>query len=131
MSSSGSNGTWLTLLDEKKNVIENVIRQGYPITANVNNDRSFRTAFETLCKKLHEYKPSRLEAKVFPSYMHVTELAKAVGNSAADLRHLAPEDNLEGLVWRISFAVIEVNSTISKCYLADRSLVRVQCWSSA
>lgn len=131
MSSNGSGATWLSLHDEKKQNIENVLGQGYLVTTDVNSARSFRTALETLCKKRGEYKPSRLEAKVFPSYRHITELAKAVRNSTAELQQLEPTDTLEGLVWRISFAVIEVNGTISQCYVADQSLVWVQSWSSA
>lgn len=131
MSSNGSGATWLSLHGEKKQNIENVLGQGYPVTAGVNSDRSFRTALETFCKKRGDHRPSRLEAKVFPSYRHIIELAKAVGNSAAELQQLAPTDTLEGLVWRISFAVIEVIDPISQCYVADQPLVRVQSWSSA
>ncbi|MCJ1271307.1 hypothetical protein MMC22_011207 [Lobaria immixta] len=107
MSSNGSDATWLSLLGGKKHDIDKILGQGYPATADVNSDRSFRTALETLCKKRGEHKPSRLEAKLFPSYGYITELAEAVDSSAADLKQLAPTDALEGLVWRISFAVIE------------------------
>lgn len=107
MSSNGSDATWLSLLDGKKHDIDKILGQGYPATADVNSGRSFRTALETLCKKRGEHRPSRLEAKLFPSYGYITELAKAVGSRAADLQQLAPTDALEGLVWRISFAVIE------------------------
>lgn len=131
MSSNGSSSTWLSLLEDKKDKIENILRQGYPITSDVISDRSFRTALETLCRKRGEYRPSRLEAKLFPSYRHIIELVKAVGYSAVELQQLAPTKPLERLVWRISFAVIEVNGTVSQCYVADQPLVRVQSWSSA
>lgn len=131
MSSSGSDATWHSLLEEKKQNIEKVLGQGYPVTAKVNSDRSFRDVLETFCKKQGEYRLSRLQARVFPSYKHIIDLAKAVGASAAASQQLADKDTLESLVWRISFAVIEVNGIISQCYVADRYLGRAQSRSSA
>ena len=131
MSSNGSDATWHSLLADKKQDIENVLGQGYPVTAKVNSDRSFRDVLETFCKKQGERKLSRLEARVFPSYKHIIDLAKAVGTSAAAPQQSAGKDTLESLVWRISFAVIEVNGIISQCYVADRYLGRAKSWSSA
>ena len=129
MSSNGSGASWLSMHDKKKHSIEKVLTQGYSLTFDVDSDRTFRTMFEILCERRKVYRASRLEAKLFPSYRHIIELAKAVGNSTVELRQLAPTNTLELLVWRISSAVIEVKGTILHCYVADQPLVRVQRWS--
>ena len=111
MSSSRS---WLSLHEDKKHDIDNVLGQGYRATANVNSSHSFRIAFETFCKKRGAHKTSRLETPLFSSSKHITGLAKEVGKFTAELHQLAPTNTLESLVWRISFALIEVDGTISQ-----------------
>lgn len=110
MSTNGSGASWLSLLDEKKHNIEESFGQGYSIRRDICTGRSFRSAFEVFSKKKGDHKFSRLEAKLFPSLTSITELAKVVGQSIADLQHLAPNDTLEALVWWTSFALIEVGS---------------------
>lgn len=131
MSTSGSGTTWLSLRDEKKHNIKEHFGQGYRVPEGINSGRTFRVALETFSSKEGERRVERLEAKLGPSYIPITELAKAVDKSTADLQHLAANETLEGLIWWISFALIEVHGLIPSPYMADYSIVRVQSWSSA
>lgn len=96
--SGGSNATWLSLLEEMKNTAETLIKQRCRVPKDTNSGLSFRSALEDLCKQRGEKKIPRLEAKLFPSYARITELATAVGHSAPDLQNLLPSDGLEGLI---------------------------------
>ena len=109
MSTNGSNVTWPSLLDEKRHEVTECFGQGYQIPVDICSGRSFRSAFEKLSKRKGEYKPSRLETKLLPSINLISDLFRAVSQSTADLQHLAPNKTLEGLVWWISFAIIEVS----------------------
>lgn len=131
MSTSGSGTTWLSLRDEKKHNIKEHFGQGYSVPEDINSGRSFRAALENFSSKKGERRVQRLEAKLFPSYIPITQLAKAVDKSTADLQHLAPNETLEGLIWWLSFALIEVHGLIPRPYMADYSIVRVQSWGSA
>lgn len=111
---SGSGTTWLSVLEEKKHQIKEDFGKGYIVLGNVSGDRSFRSAFETLSRKKGEYRPSRLEAKLLPSYGPIVELARAVDQSIGDLQHLAPDETLESLVWGISYALIDVSRPVPK-----------------
>lgn len=119
MSTSESGATWLSLLEEKKHETKESFGHSYSVPGEINTGRSFRSAFEKFSKKRGEHKVSRLEAKLLPSFTPITELAKAVSQSSADLQHLAPNETLEGLIWWISFAIIEVNGLIPRPYTAD------------
>ena len=131
MSSSESGATWLSLLDEKKHDIKECFGQDHSVLGDISNGRSFRSALEKFSKKRGEYRVSRLEAKLLPSFTPITDLARAVGQSTADLQHLAPNETLEGLVWWISFATIEVSDLTPKAFITDHSIDRVQSWSSS
>jgi hypothetical protein len=131
MSTSGSGATWLSLLGEKKHDIKESLGQDYSVPGDISSGRSFRHEFEIFCTKKEEHKYSRLEAKLLPSYSPITELARAVDRSAADLQDLPAKDTLEGLIWWMSFALIEVNDPTRRPYMADPSIVRVQSWNSS
>ena len=132
MSTSGSGATWHTLHDEKKHqtkeAFEEAFGQGYSVPGSVSSEESFRSALESLSTKKKEYRPSRLDAKILPSLDAIAELARAVDQSIIGPQHLAPDDTLEGLVWWISFALIEVSGPVSKIlhrlprYSADAEL---------
>lgn len=119
MSTSGSGAAWLSLRDEKKQNIEEHFGQGYSVPGDISSGRSFRAAFEAFSSKKGERKVEPLEAKLFPSYTPITQLAKAVDKSTPDLQYLAPNETLEGLIWWISFALIEVQRLNSIPYMAD------------
>ena len=112
MSNNGSGTTWLSLLDEKKHEAKSCFGHDY-VPENICSGRSFRSAFEKLCKKKGEHRYQRLEAKLLPSLTPISELARAVDQSVPDLPHLALSENLEGLVWWISYAIIEVGRPVS------------------
>lgn len=126
-----SNGTWLSLLEEKKIEARESFGQGYSPPARLNSDSSFRAAFEKTCERKKEYRPQRLETKLINSYIPITELAKAVHQSISDLQDLGPNDSLEALMWWISFGLIEASNSAAKSYVADRSIVRMSGWGSA
>ena len=105
--------TWLSLRDRKKRQIKGALSQAYNRVAVVDGPRSFRSAFENLCKKKRQYR-IRLEAKLLPSYRPITELASAIDRSITDRQEKAVNDTLEGLVWDVSFTLIEVRSLLSK-----------------
>ena len=113
MSNNGSGATWLSLLDEKKHEAKSCFGQDYSVPGDISSGRTFRSAFEKFSKKKGEHRYSRLEAKLLPSLTPISELARAVDKSAPDLQHLAPSENLEGLVWWISYAIIEVGGPVS------------------
>lgn len=117
-SAGGSSASWLSLLEEKKQKVAEEFGRGYEKPGAISNGRLFRTALENFGKKRGEQKVSRLCAQLLPSYKPITELAKAVGDSAADLSGLAPNHGLEGLIWWISFALIDVEnpSSMGSCY---------------
>lgn len=94
--------------NDKEHDIKESFGQGCSVPGDINSGRSFRTAFETFCRKEGEHRVTRLEAKFLPSYKPITELARAVDQSAAELQHLPPNDTLESLIWWMSFAVIQV-----------------------
>lgn len=131
MSTSGSGTTWLSLRDEKKHNIKEHFGQGYSVPEDISSGRSFREAFEKFSSNKGERRVERLEAKLGPFHTPITDLAKAVDKSTADLQHLAANETLEGLIWWISFALIEVHGLVPSPYMADYSIVRVQSWSSA
>lgn len=130
MSISGSGNTWLSIRDEKKHSIKEHFGQGYSVLGDISSGRSFRAALEDFSSKKGERRVERLEAKLFPSYIPITQLANAVDKSTADLQDLAPNETLEGLIWSISFALLEVHGLIPRPYMADPSIVRVQSWGS-
>lgn len=107
MSTSESGASWLSLLEEKKDETKKSLGQDYSVPGEINSGRSFRSAFEKFSRMKGEHRFARLEAKLLPSFLPITELARAVGKSSADLQHLAPNETLEGLIWWISFATIE------------------------
>ena len=113
MSTSGSGATWLSLLDEKKQGIKKCFGQDYSAPKNINSGRSFRSTFETFCRRKGEHRlEPRFEATLLPSLTTITELARAVDQSTTDLQRLAPSERLEGLTWWLLFAVIEVRHPI-------------------
>ena len=120
MSSNGSGTTWLSLLDEKKHEVKECFGLDYSLPGDISNGHSFRSAFEASSKKKGNYRVSRLEADLLPSLTPISELARAVDQSSPDLQRLPPNENLEGLVWWISLAIIEVSGPIASLYFTDR-----------
>ena len=110
MSSLGSGDAWLSLLDEKRSEILECFGRGIISASDISSGRSFRRAFEAFCRKKGEHRSSRLEAKLLPSFTPITELARAVGLSAPELKHLAPAETPEGLIWWASFGLFEVRT---------------------
>ena len=129
--SSGSGATWSSLLEDKQAKVRESIGQGCRIPGTPFDDRSFRSAFEGLCKRQKEKKVPPLEAKLLPSYGKIQTLVKAVDEYASDLANRPPNDTLEGLAWWISFAAIEVKRYLPLPNSADRSTARMQSWSKA
>ena len=125
MSTSESVATWLSLLEEKKREVKDCSEQGYSLPEAIVSGRSFRSAFEELSRQKGEHKYSRLEAKLLPSLSPISDLAKAVDQSVTDLQHLAPNESLECLIWRISFGLIEVSGPRLSQYAANTSIARV------
>ena len=126
MSASGSNPTWLSLLEEKKQNVNECFGQGYATTGAINTGRSFRSALESFYNRKGAEKVSRVCARILPSYTPIVELAKAASESAPDLQGLAPNHTLESLIWWISFALIEVSSSASSPYIAEHGTAWVQ-----
>ena len=129
--SSGSSATWSSLLEDKQAEVRATIGPGCRIPGTPYDDSSFRSTFESFCKRQKEKKVPPLEAKLFPSYGKIETLAKAVDEYASDLANRPPHDTLEGLVWWISFATIEVKPYLPVPDSADRSTARMQSWSKA
>ena len=109
MSTSGSGTTWLSLLDEKRHEVKECFGQDYEVPQIISSGRTFRSAFEKFARGKGDYRFSKLEAKLFPSIIAISELSRLIDQSDTELLHLAPNENLEGLVWWISFAIIEVS----------------------
>ena len=126
-----SNGTWLSLLEEKKIEARDSFGQGYSPPAHLNSDSSFRAAFEKLCERKKEYRPQRLETKLINSCIPITELAKAVHESISDLQDLGRNDTLEALIWWTSFGLIEASTLDDNVFVADCFIVRMPSWGSA
>ena len=131
MSTSGSGTTWLSLLDEKRHEVTECFGQDYRVPQDISSGRTFRDAFEKFARRKGDYRYSKLEAILFPSMTRISELSRLVDQSTAELQPLAPNKSLEGLVWWILYAIIEVSSPISSLYIADHSVERVQRWRSA
>ena len=124
MVSSGSSATWLSLFEEKKQNVYASLGSGYP--GAVCRIHSFRAALEDIDKRRGTHKASRLEAKLLPTYRCVADLSRAVRHSAEDLHHLQPNDDLEALVWWISFTLIEASSRTPIFCVADLILARME-----
>ena len=129
--SSGSGATWSSLLEDKQTEVRGKIGQGCRLPGTPFDDRSFRSAFERLCKQQKEKKIPPLEAKLLPSYEQIRLLSKAVDKYASDLANRPHNDTLEGLAWWISFAAIEVKPYQPLPNRADRYTARMQSWSKA
>lgn len=132
--SSGSSTTWSSLLEDKQTEVRGKIGQGCRLPERGGtpfDDRSFRFAFEGLCKRQKEKKVPQLEAKLLPSYEQIRRLVKAVDKYDPDLANRPRNDTLEGLAWWISFAAIEVKRYLSLPNSADRYTARMQSWSKA
>lgn len=72
MSASESDVRWLSLLEEKT---RDFIGYGYTHLANISDARSFRSKFESFCKKQGEHRAPRLEARFLPTYTPIVDLA--------------------------------------------------------
>lgn len=117
---SGLHNSWLSLLHDKKDDVKKYFGQDYVGKyGGISSDRSFRSAFEDLSKRMGEYRYARLEVKIIPSLAPISSLARTVDQSIPDIQHLAPNDTLEGLIWSISFATIEVSDPTLSLYVAD------------
>lgn len=108
MPTSSSSTAWLTLYDEKKHDVDEAFGQGYSPPTNIVNESSFRCAFEALCRKNGEHKFVPLEVRLLPSYKTITSLAHAVSQSITELQQIPKDKSLEGLLWLIGYATIEV-----------------------
>ena len=128
---SGFGSTWLSLIEDKRLEVNRRFAQGYRAAADINNGRSFRAAIEKFCERRREHKAPKLETKLIPSFAAIRDLARAVGQSIADLQTLAPNDTPEGLIWWTSFALIEVSRPFSRHYVTKPSTVRLPGWSPA
>lgn len=106
-SGSASDGTWLSLLDEKKQHVRESFGPDYKFRR-IGNRRAFRSALEKLCSREREYQPPQILTTIVSSVYPVAQFAKAIDESA--LQHLSSEEGLEGLIWDTSFALIEVSS---------------------
>lgn len=109
MSTNGSSATWLSVLEEKKHDIAQAFGKDCKVPLTICDGRSFRSALEKLSSRKGEHKVSRLATKLIPSLTPVAHLARAAGQSISDLQQLAPNEAPEGLIWWISFALIEVS----------------------
>ena len=129
---SGLDTTWLSLLQDKKRAGKKPFRQDYQGDyGHISSRLHFHSAFVKFCSRTGEYQNTQLEAKIISSLAPICELAATVDRSIGDMQHLAPEENMESLVWWISFAMIEVRGPTSRLYVADFFIVRAQSWSSA
>lgn len=127
---SGLHNSWLSLLHDKKDDVQKYFGQDYVGKyRGISSDRSFRSAFENLGSRMGEYRYARLEVNITPSLAPISSLARTVDQSIPDIQHLAPNDTLEGLIWWISFATIEVRGPTLSLYVADLFAVRMQSWS--
>ena len=128
MSASESSTTWGSLLYEKRRDVKEFFGKDYSIVGDISNGRSFRRAFESFNKKNRGSRHSRLEileanslhsrlesleGQLLHSLTPISGLAQAVDKSATELRGLAPNERLEGLIWWISYAIIEVGALSS------------------
>ena len=117
---SGMDTTWLSLLHGKKHHVKKYFGQDYQgWYGQISSRRSFQSAFVKVCSETGEYIDTQLEAKMISSLAPICELAVSVDRSIGDMQHLAPEENLESLVWWISFAVVEVRDLTPRIYVAD------------
>ena len=127
MSISGLDTTWLSLLHDKTYDVKTIFGEDYHDEyGDINSDHSFGFAFEKLMGKTGRYRNARLEANMIASLAPISELAKTVDQSVANIQHLASNGTLEGLIWWMSFAIIEVRDRTSSLYVADQFTVRVQ-----
>lgn len=129
MGSSGSSSTWLTVFEEKKQTVHETFGSGQGSEAVVHDGRSFRAALEALDRRRKQYKQSRLDAKLLPTYKSVAELCIAVRDSAAELKQRPHDDDLGALVWWTSFALLEVRTRFVVACPADRFIARFESWS--
>lgn len=105
---SDSATAWVELLDEKKqNFVNSLGVETYEDTR-ITDNKSFRNAFETLCKSLKEYKPQQLLAHLLPSFASINNLTHGVTESNGELQRHKGSCSLEGLMYRATFVLIAV-----------------------
>lgn len=104
---SGHDESWWSLLDRKKEHVTVLFGECHKFE-NFSNGRAFRNALETLCKAEKDFFVPQIATTVILSVSPVAGFAKAVDKSDPELKTLANGEGLEGLVWGIAFALIQV-----------------------
>ena len=125
MSIGGLDNTWLSFLNDKKHEVKKHFGQDYPCKYEMISDGiSFRFALHDLITKMGEYSHTELEANI-TSFASICSIARTFDLHIAEIQHLAPKDTLESLIWRISFAIIEVRGLTLCLYATDLFTVRI------
>ena len=122
---SGLDNTWLSFLNDKKHDIKKHFEQDYPGKYEMISDGiSFRFALGDLTIRMGEYNHNELEANI-TSFASICSIARTLDLHIAEIQHLAPNDTLQSLIWRISFAMVEVRGLTLCLYATDLFTVRI------
>lgn len=106
--------TWVSLLEEKGREVEKKLGSFATLKKKINTGRMFRESFEKLCLKHREKKATRLYAVLSPSLISIVGLAHAVDQSLPDQQQQPSADSLEGLIWRLIYAVLEASRFVDR-----------------
>jgi len=74
----------------------------------ISNSKTFRTAFEHICKSKKERHCDKLLSRFMPSYDAILDISDSVDKTAPDLQDADLQKQLGCLIWRVSFEVIDV-----------------------
>lgn len=128
--SSGSKETWTSLLEDMYKEKSQLIKNGCRTSEDISSDSVFREEFETLCRRNKERRLTWLSSKLLlSSYGHILELVDGVTEYVSNLQDLAPRVKLEGLVWWMSYAAIEVRKLVCNFHTIDRFTAWIPSWS--
>ncbi|KAL8702215.1 MAG: hypothetical protein Q9201_004519 [Fulgogasparrea decipioides] len=107
--SSGSNVSWLSVLEDKQTELRSLSEQGYPIPKGPLDRRALRRGFEQLCRKQSIRDRIQLEYQYIDASCRILNLAKAIARSAPSLQNPPWNEGLESLICTIALATLEVS----------------------
>ena len=107
--SSGSDVTWLSILEDKLKELHVLIEQGYQIPKGPLERGTFRERFEHLCRQQKVKDRVQLEYSYLDTYQHVIDIAAGVTKTSPSLRDCTLDQTLESLVWRVALSTLQVS----------------------
>ncbi|KAL8729274.1 MAG: hypothetical protein Q9181_005065 [Wetmoreana brouardii] len=108
--SSGSNVSWLSVLEDKQRELDSLSEQGFPIPKGPLDRRALRHGFEQLCRKQKFRDRIQLEYRYIDASCRILDLAKLVTRSASNLQNPPRNEGLESLMCTIALATLELGN---------------------